>query len=213
MNRFPTYNSFQASPAGRRAARRFQNIFAKASPFDAPVVRIGPVAFFDESIPDSGVFQTIESINENAPLPSLGDACSTGTVFIAALNENVFHALSPLVKESARVLKPAGRLILIVKNAPSLCPAVGGIPSPRPFAVRRELARNGLRLTGRQDVLHIPFYGKAGDIADKILYTLNVWGGGFTVFTARKAPFVPQRDENYSSARMTSASVFTSPRT
>ncbi len=213
MNRFPTYNSFQASPAGRRAARRFQSFFAQAAPFDAPVVRIGPAAFFDESVPDGDIFQTAESVAENAPLPSLGDACSAGTVFIAALNDGVFHALPPLIKESARVLKPAGRLILIVKNAPSLCPAVGGVPSSRPFAVRRELARNGLRTTERRDVLHIPFYGKAGDIADKILYTLNVWGGGFTVFTARKAPFVPQRDENYSSARMTSASVFTSPRT
>ena len=212
MNRFPTYSSFQASPAGRRAARRFQSFFAKTAPFDAPAVRIGPAAFFDEAAPETDFSRSVENVAENVA-PPLGDACSVGTVFIAALNESVFHTLSPLIKESVRILKPAGRLILIVKNAPSLCPAVGGIPSSRPFAVRRELARNGLRLTERQDVLHIPFYGKSSDIADKILYALNAWGGGFTVFTARKASFVPQNNENYSSARITNASVFTSPRT
>lgn len=193
--------------------RRFKNFFDKTAPFDAPAVRIGPAAFFDEALSDGDIFKTVETVAENAPLPILGDACSTGTVFIAALNECVFHALSPLIKESVRILKPSGRLIIVVKNASLLCPAVGGVPQVRPFAVRRELARNGLRVSERRDILHLPCYGKACDIADKIFYTLNVPAGGFTVFTACKAPFVPQRDENYSSARITSASVFTSPRT
>ena len=38
-------------------------------------------------------------------------------------------------------------------------------------------------------------------------------GGAFSVFTVRKEKLVPQSNKNYSAARITKASVFTSPRT
>ncbi len=211
-----TFDRFWFSPVGRRAAKQFRTVF-DVSGFDGVrAAAIGSAVFFDgvfsKNKPDFVLRR--DAPPDDAPLFPLGEGLSLDAVFIAETNGAVYEKRDVLIKEARRVLKPDGVFLLTVKNDAFFQPRVGGVPQSKPSDVLRALtARGGFSVCGRKNVLYLPFDGKIAEAADAVLTPMNAGGGMFSVFTARKESLVPQKSGNYSAARMTKASVFTSPRT
>ncbi|MGN1079161.1 MAG: hypothetical protein ACI4TE_03210 [Alphaproteobacteria bacterium] len=216
MTDFPTSNSFFVSEAGRRLQKRLQSFLAKEEIKDLPSVLIGPDApflqAFEQNRPD--IIMEKETLPDNAALVSLPAAGSVAAVFMAVLNTSVANGCLPLIKEIHRILKPQGRFFLIIKNTAGFWPVqIKEMPSLSARLIRREIIDAGFLLKRQQSILSVPFHGKTFDLADEYLFSLKIKIGVFSLFAAEKKPFVIQTSKNYNSARITKASVLTSPRT
>lgn len=216
MTDFPTSNSFFVSEAGRRLQKRLQSFLAKEEIKDLPSVLIGPAApflqAFEQNRPD--IIMEKETLPDNTPLVSLPAAGTAAAVFMAVLNTSVANGCLPLIKEIHRILKPQGRFFLIIKNTAGFWPVqIKEMPSLSARLIRREIIDAGFLLKRQQSILSVPFHGKTFDLADECLFSLKIKIGVFSLFAAEKKPFVIQTSENYNSARITKASVLTSPRT
>lgn len=214
--RFPTSNSFFVSEAGRRLQKRLQSFLAKEDIKDQPSILIGPDApflqAFEQNRPD--IIMEKETLPDNTPLVSLSAAGTAAAVFMAVLNISVANGCLPLIKEVHRTLKPQGRFFLIIKNTAGFWPVqIKDMPALSARLIRREMTDAGFVIKRQQSVLPVPFRGKISDIADECLFSLKIKIGSFSLFAAEKKPFVLQTSENYNSARITKASVLTSPRT
>ncbi len=213
---FPTSNSFFVSDAGRRLQKRLQSFLEKENVKGLPSVLIGPDApflpAFEQNRPD--IIMEKEILPDNAPLFSLPAAGAAGAVFMAALNNSVANGCLPLIREIHRVLKPRGRFFLIIKNSAGFWPVqIKDMPSFPARLIQKEITDAGFSIKRRQGALLFPFRGKAFETADECLFALRTRIGCFSLFAAEKKPFVPQTNQNYNSARITKASVLTSPRT
>ena len=214
--RFPTSNSFFVSDAGRRLQKRLRSFLAKEDIKDLPSVLIGPDApllqAFEQNRPE--IIMEKETLPDNVALVSLPAAGSVAAVFMAVLNTSVANGCLPLIKETHRILKPRGHFFLIIKNTAGFWPIpIKGMPALSAHLIRREITDAGFVIKRQQSVLSVPFRGKISDIADECLFSLKTKIGGFSLFSAEKKPFVLQTNKSYSSARITKASVLTSPRT
>lgn len=216
MKAFQTFDRFWFSHAGRRAAKRFRTVFDVAGFNGIRAAAIGSSAFFDgvfsKNRPDFVLRRDVPP--DESPIFSLGEAQSLDAVFIAETNNAVYEKRDFLIKEAYRVLKPDGVFLLTIKNDAFFRFRINGVPQSKPSAVFRALsAHGGFSFSKRQNVLYLPFDGKIAETVDFVLTALNPTGGAFSVFTVRKEKLVPQSNKNYSAARITKASVFTSSRT
>ena len=113
-----------------------------------------------------------------------------------------------------RILKPQGHFFLIIKNSVGFWPLhIEDIPNLSASRVRKDIQQIGFILQRQQGILTFPFSGKFFDFTDENLFLLKTRTGSFSLFYAEKKPFIPQTNESYNSARITKASVLTSPRT
>lgn len=211
---YRTLNAFFVSPVGRRLQKQIKSVLSRSERRTHPSVLIGPVfpflAAFEQQNPEI-VFER-ETVDEDDFFFSLPPVCSTETFFISALNASVDANRFLLIKEAFRLLKPEGKLLLLVKRTGSVF--VNGIPETPLGNVRNELKEACFSLTEQKGMLHFPYNFPFFDKADDFLFRLSVGKGAFTLFIAQKnAVTASAATENYSSARITNASVFTSPRT
>ena len=213
---FPSNNAFFVSQAGKRIQKHLKSFLKKENIYNQPSVLIGPSALFlpafDEKQPD--IILENENLPNNILLPSLCAAGSVSFAFVAALNHSVAESCIPLIKEIHRLLKPRGHLFLIIKNTTRLCPVkIPSMPSLSVKSLRNEILNAGFLIKRQQNSLVVPYRGKLFDAIDDFLFSLKIKTGCFSLFDLEKKPFITQTKENYNSARITKASVLTSPRT
>ena len=213
---YRTSNAFFVSPAGRRLQNQIGSFFAHENLQEQKTALIGPVfpllTAFGRNNPDI-VFEK-ETVSENDFFSSLPPAFSIDTVFIVALNVPVAENLSELIKEANRLLKPQGRLFLLLKNKRTIFTVkVPEMPETPLSSVLKEIQENGFSLEKKKDALFFPYDLSIWKKTDDFLFSLSAGKGCFSLLSAQKGPFVTAPTENYSSTRITKASVFTSPRT
>lgn len=211
---FPSNNAFFVSPTGLRAQKQIRALLSKEHIQNQTAVLIGPavpfLSAFEQNHPD--ILLEEECLPENSAFVSLPAAGTVSFVFTAALNVSVLNALPFLIKETHRILKPRGKFFLFVKNTPHFL-SIQDVPCSCAKTIRNDLLQTGFIIHKQQGVLHLPFCGKFADLTDDCLFSLRLKSGAFTFFAVEKKPFISQTSETYNSARITKASVFTSPRT
>ena len=213
---YRTSNAFFVSPAGRRLQNQIGSFFARENLQKQKVALIGPVfpflAAFEQNNPDI-VFEK-ETVVENDFFSDLPPAFSIDTVFIVVLNASVAENLSELIKEANKMLKPRGRLFLLIKNKRRVFTVnVCEMPETKLSSVMKEIRENGFSLNKKRETLLFPYAFSICQKTDDFLFSLSAGKGCFSLLAAQKSPLVTAPVENYSSTRITKASVFTSPRT
>ena len=213
---YPTNNSFFVSAAGRRLQKQIEMMLAKEDIKNRPAVLIGAAApflpAFEQNRPD--IIAEKEDLPDNALIPFLPAAGSVSFAFTAVTNQSIADGVFPLIKEIHRILKPQGRFFLLIKNTGSLCPLhIKEMPSFSARVICKNLLQAEFLIKYQQGILFFPFCGKIFDKADDCISALKVRTGCFSFFCAEKKSFIVQTNETYNSARITKASVLTSPRT
>lgn len=210
---YRTPNAFFASPSGRRLQDQTAGLVSAADP-RPPFIVFGLFSpflkAFEQKHPE--IIFECETIKDSRFLSSLPAPNSAGAVFISSLNASIDENRTLLIKESFRLLKPDGFLFLLVrKKSP---PFINEIPETRIDGISDEFESAGFTLLNRKGLLHFPYDIPFAEKADELFFKLSAGTGSFTFFTARKKALVPSvANENYNPARITKASVFTSPRT
>ena len=213
---YRTLNAFFVSSVGRRLQNQIKSFLAKEDLRRQSAVLIGSVfpflGAFEQNNPDIVLEKETLSVNDFAS-PFL-PVHSVNLTFIAALNDSIPENLPLLLKETCRFLKPRGRVFLLFKNKKKL-PffTINEIPEMASFAVLTEMETGGFSLQKKKGILYAPYDSKIFNAADRFLFSHIAGGGAFSLLVAQKNPLVLSPAENYSSARMTKASVLTSPRT
>lgn len=213
---YRTPNAFFVSAAGRRLQKQIGRFLRGEKLIDRSAVLIGSVFpfldVFEQNNPDI-VFET-ETFDSSVFFSSLPSAFGIDAFFIAALNESVAGNLPLLIKEAGRLLKPQGRLFLLVKNKKRLFFArVPEMPETPLRILRTEIRGNGFSLQREKGLLHFPCDGSVGKKVDDFLFSLPLKNGNFSLIVAQKEATEASAVEHYKSTRITKASVFTSPRT
>lgn len=213
---YRTSSSFFVSPVGRRLQEQVRLSLADEKLKDVPAVLIGPVfpflAAFDQNNPD--FVEEKETLSGNDLLSPWLSTRNVNIVFIVALNDSVTENLSVLIKEAARTLKQHGQLIILIKNKQKAgLLNIREMPETPLSVFGSELKTGGFSVQRKKGILHFPYTLNIFKAADDFLFKRFDGGGYFSLIIARKDPFVFSNAENYSSTRMTNASVLTSPRT
>lgn len=213
---YRTSNAFFVSSVGRRLQKQIKSALAEEDLQRQSAVLIGSIfpflAVFEQNNPDI-VLEKEQIVADDLVSPLL-PVHSVNITFIAALNESVAENLPTLIKETSRFLKPHGRLFLLFKNKRKPCfLSINEMPDLSFSFLSKELEEAGFSLQKRKGLLHFPYASKMFGAADQFLFSHLTSGGHFTLFIAQKNPTVLSAAENYSSVRITKASVLTSPRT
>ena len=115
---YRTSGAFFVSAVGRRLQKQIKSFFADDIFEKNPVIFIGAVspflAAFEQNNPD--ILWENERLTENELLPSFSSFQNINIVFITVSNDSVADNLPFLIKEAYRLLKPQGRLFILIKN-------------------------------------------------------------------------------------------------
>ena len=213
---YRTPNAFFVSSAGKRLQRQIAVFFNGTDFHDRSAVLTGSVfpflKAFEQNNPDI-VFER-EAFDPADFFSGLPQAHSVDMAFISALNDSVTDNLSSLIKEADRLLKPQGRLFLLVKKPKKFFASViSGMPETAQRFLLNETVRCGFFIQKKKNLLRFPYGGSFWNKADDLLFSLSAGAGNFLIVSAQKRPTVAAAAENYKPTRITKASVFTSPRT
>ena len=212
---YRTPNAFFVSPIGKRLQKQIKAFFATDDLREMRSVLIGPafpfLAAFEQNNPNI-LFET-ENLIENDFFSDLPPSYSVDVVFIAALNDSILKNCSLLIKEAARLLKPQGRLFFLFKNRRNLMSVkINEIPELSLSSFFEELKDSCFSLHKTKGLIYLPYDHPLFEKADRFLFSSSAVGGNFSLLDARKDLLAVSSIEDHSSARMTKASVLTSPR-
>ncbi|MBR1945118.1 MAG: hypothetical protein IJ846_02345 [Alphaproteobacteria bacterium] len=212
---YRTPNAFFVSPIGKRLQKQIDAFFAKENLRGSSAVLIGPVfpflAVFEQNNPNI-LFET-EYFIENSFFTALPPPFSVETVFIAALNDSVLNNCSLLIKEASRLLKPQGRLFFLIKNKRKTSSVeINEMPDAALSSFYEELQNFCFFIQKKKGLIYFPYTMPFWEKADQTAFSLLNGGGNFSLLCATKNLFTVSSTEDYSSTRITKASVLTSPR-
>ncbi|MBO4521179.1 MAG: hypothetical protein J5787_08250 [Alphaproteobacteria bacterium] len=213
---YRTSGAFFVSAVGRRLQKQIKTFFADDILEKLPVIFIGSVspflAVFEQNNPD--IVWESETLNESELLPTFSSFREISAVFMVVSNDSVADNMPFLLKEAYRLLKPQGRLHLLIKNKlPVTFIKIKDMPEMQPSSLLAQSEESGFSLEKKKGLLYLPYNFKFFETADNCLSERFSGGGSFSLLTLKKNPVIAETTENYSSIRMTKASVLTSPRT
>lgn len=213
---YRTPDAFFVSAAGRRVQEQIKDALSPLSLQGRSAALFGNVfpflAAFDQNTPD--IVSETNFFSKTEDPAFLLKPQSLDLFFISALDSCLIDALPRLIKEAFSALKAGGILIPLIKNKKLFDTlSINQTSETNASALTGQLSENGFSLKNRKGLLHFPYASRFFETADNLLFSLNIGGGCFTLLSAVKNPTVIEKIENYSSTRITKASVFTSPRT
>ena len=213
---YRTSGAFFVSAVGRRLQKQIKSFFADDIFEKNPVIFIGAVspflAAFEQNNPD--ILWENERLTENELLPSFSSFQNINIVFITVSNDSVADNLPFLIKEAYRLLKPQGRLFILIKNKQHLKTLnIKDIPETPILPLLTQLEKSGFSLKKKKGLLYFPYNFKLFEKIDNALFSRISNGGNFSLLALQKEPAIPETAESYNSVRITNASVLTSPRT
>lgn len=214
-----TCGAFFASPPGRRLKKQALQFIRRSWPDIAGknILLVGETVPFAAEIesekPACMAEHQINPSDAAVILPYSNRSFSF--IFICALSP-VFTEIAPLLRDVHRILTPEGRVILLCKNK-SL---IWRIPEPDAAAfsageLKRHFSETYFDIRRQSGALYFASPGKTMEKADNLTAAVKLKGGNFLLTDAVKKPFVFQKAdirEAYKSARMTRASILSSPR-
>lgn len=213
---YRTCGAFFVSSLGRRLQKQIKESFTNDNFETLPVIFIGSaspfLAVFEQNNPD--IVWENEFLTENDILSSFPSFQGIGTIFIVVSNNSVSENMPLLIKEASRLLKSQGRLFILIKNKRYIdLLNIKDMPETDAFSLSAQLREAGFSLQKKKGLLHIPFNFKPFETADNFLSSHFSDGGCFSLLAFWKNPTIKTTNESYNSARITKASVLTSPRT
>lgn len=213
---YRTSGAFFVSAVGRRLQKQIKSFLAGDIFEKLPAVFIGSVspflAVFEQNNPD--IIWEGETLKENELLPAFSSFRDISLFFIVVSNASVADNLPFLIKEAYRLLSPRGRLFILTKNKrPINILKIKDMPETTLFSLLTQTEEAGFLLKKKKGFLHIPYNFKFFETVDNALSGQISGGGSFSLSVLEKIPIIAETTENYSSVRMTKASVLTSPRT
>ena len=213
---YRTSGAFFVSAVGRRLQKQIKSFFADDILEKLPVIFIGAVspflAVFEQNHPD--IVWEKETLAENELIPSFSSFQDINIIFIVVSNDSVADNISFLIKEAYRLLKPQGRLFILIKTKqPVNFLNIKDMPELRISSLLMQSEESGFSLQKKKGFLYFPYDFKLFETVDNALFSRISGGGSFSLLTLQKNPAITETAENYSSVRITNASVLTSPRT
>ena len=215
--RFETLDAFFSSDLGHRLQHQICSFFVKQKIHDIPSVLIGSelpfLTAFEKNTPH--LIARINNFPEkNETFRPLYTFHSIPVIFASVLTFDDCQNCPLIIKEAARILKSKGFLFMIIKNT-TLFQTIS-IQNCKEICHKHLLSQlklNGFSVKNNHGLIYLPFNGKIFEQTENVLFPLNFKGGTFSLLGAQKKMFVNQSVKNFRSARMTKASVLTSPRT
>lgn len=214
-----TSGAFFASPPGRRLKKQTMKFIRRSWPDIAGknILLIGETVPFAAEIEAENPSYTAEYqiTPSDAVIVLPYSNRSFSFVFICALSR-VFTETAPLLREVHRILAPQGQVILLNKNKSLIWRSAE--PDAAVFSaaeIRKHFSETYFDIYRQSGALYSASAGKIAGTADDWAASLNLKGGYFLLTGAVKKPFVFQKAdirEAYKSARMTRASILSSPR-
>lgn len=214
-----TSGAFFASPPGRRLRKQTMKFIRKSWPDIAGknVLLIGEtVPFAPEIESENPAYLAEHPINPSDATVILPYSNrSFSFVFICALSQG-FTEIIPLLRDVHRILAPQGRVVLLSKNKSLIWRTAE--PDAATFSaaeLKRKFSETYFDIRRQSGALYFASAGKIAEKADDMTASVKLKGGHFLLTDAVKKPFIFQQAdirEAYKSARMTRASILSSPR-
>ena len=213
---YRTPDAFFVSPTGRRMQRQIKAVLENEKLRGKTTAFIGEIFpflnAFEQDPPD--IVSETRDFEENDLSDFLFTPQSLDVFFLSVLNPSVADSFPRLIKSAFFALKPEGRAFVLIKNS-RLFNLLDDcrMPETKSSAIIGRFSENGFSPFLKKGILRLPYSPAAFDKAEDFLFSANIGSGCFSLLGGIKNPPVVEKIENHGSTRMTSASVFTSPRT